>query len=291
MEIIVGNSAGFCYGVRRAVESAKKDAASENAPIYCLGEIVHNKEVVSELENDGIKFIENISEAKSATIIRAHGVPKEIYDEAENLGIELKDYTCPNVLKIHKLAEEYSKNGYFIILYGSKKHPENIGTISFCGEHFYVVENEKELFLAIDEINRWNFKKVVVLSQTTFSLEKFYIFNEILQNEINNDRKLEIRNTICKATEIRQIETAKLAKTVDLMIIIGGKNSSNTKKLFETASANCKRAICIETQNDINLCFIKDVQRVGIMAGASTPQKSIDDVCEKLKLEGEFEND
>lgn len=291
MEIIVGNSAGFCYGVRRAVESAKKDAASANAPIYCLGEIVHNKEVVSELENDGIKFIENISEAKSATIIRAHGVPKEIYDEAENLGIELKDYTCPNVLKIHKLAEEYSKNGYFIILYGSKKHPENIGTISFCGEHFYVVENEKELFLAIDEINRWNFKKVVVLSQTTFSLEKFYIFNEILQNEINNDRKLEIRNTICQATEIRQIETAKLAKTVDLMIIIGGKNSSNTKKLFETASANCKRAICIETQNDINLCFIKDVQRVGIMAGASTPQKSIDDVCEKLKLEGEFEND
>lgn len=291
MEIIVGNSAGFCYGVRRAVESAKKDAASANAPIYCLGEIVHNKEVVSELENDGIKFIENISEAKSTAIIRAHGVSKEIYDEAENLGIELKDYTCPNVLKIHNLAEEYSKNGYFIILYGSKKHPENIGTISFCGEHFYVVENEKELFLAVNEINCWNFKKVAVLSQTTFSLEKFYVFNEILQNEINDDRKLEIRNTICKATEIRQIETVKLAKTVDLMIIIGGKNSSNTKKMFEIASANCKRAICIETQNDIDFCFIKDVQRIGIMAGASTPQKSIDDVCEKLKMEGECEND
>lgn len=291
MEIIVGKSAGFCYGVRRAVESAKKDATSAKSTIYCLGEIVHNKEVVSELENDGIKFIENMSASKSTTIIRAHGVPKEIYEQAEKLGIELRDYTCPNVLKIHKLAEEYSKNGYFIILYGSKKHPENIGTISFCGEHFYVVENEKELFLAIDEINRWNFKKVVVLSQTTFSLEKFYIFNEILQNEINNDRKLEIRNTICKATEIRQIETAKIAKTVDLMIIIGGKNSSNTKKLFEIASKNCKRAICIETQNDINFCFIKDAQRIGIMAGASTPQKSIDDVCQKLNIEGECEND
>lgn len=291
MEIIVGKSAGFCYGVRRAVESAKKDATSAKSTIYCLCEIVHNKEVVRELENDGIKFIENMSASKSTAIIRAHGVPKEIYEQAEKLGIELKDYTCPNVLKIHKLAEEYTKNGYFIILYGSKKHPENIGTISFCGEHFCVVENEKELFWAIDEINRWNFKKVVVLSQTTFSLEKFYIFNEILQNEINNDRELEIRNTICKATEIRQIETAKIAKTVDLMIIIGGKNSSNTKKLFEIASKNCKRAICIETQNDINFCFIKDVQRIGIMAGASTPQKSIDDVCQKLNIEGECEND
>ena len=146
MEIILGENAGFCYGVKRAVDGAELEVKNADGKIYCLGEIVHNKEVVDELKEKGLKFIENISEADATTIIRAHGVSKEVYKYADENGIDLKDYTCPNVLKIHKLAEEYSSNGYFIILFGSKKHPENVGTISYCGEHYFVVENEDELF-------------------------------------------------------------------------------------------------------------------------------------------------
>ena len=285
MEIILGENAGFCYGVKRAVDGAELEVKNADGKIYCLGEIVHNKEVVDELKEKGLEFIENISEADATTIIRAHGVSKEVYKYADENGIDLKDYTCPNVLKIHKLAEEYSSNGYFIILFGSKKHPENVGTISYCGEHYFVVENEDELFLAIDEINRWKFNKVLVLSQTTFSLDNFYIFHEILRNELNKDIELVVKNTICKATEIRQKETEELSKRVDCMIIIGGKNSSNTKKLYEIASKNCARAICIETMKELDKRFLEGIEKVGIMAGASTPRNSIDEVCKILKQE------
>jgi len=147
MKIIVGKTAGFCYGVNRAVEGSKKILKeSKEGNIYCLGEIVHNKTVVDELKKEGIKFINKIEEAKGTTIIRAHGVPKEIYKEAENKKIELKDYTCPNVLKIHEIAKKYAEEGYFILLCGNKEHPENIGTISYCGKNFYVINNEKEVF-------------------------------------------------------------------------------------------------------------------------------------------------
>ena len=145
MEIIVGKTAGFCYGVKRAVEGAKEIVNNQKEKIYCLGEIVHNRQVVEELENEGITFIENIEEAKNKVIIRAHGVPKNVYEKAKELKIELIDYTCPNVLKIHDIANEYSKKGYYIFLCGSKNHPENIGTISYCGEYLSVIEKERKI--------------------------------------------------------------------------------------------------------------------------------------------------
>ena len=282
MEILLGENAGFCYGVKRAVEGAELETKNTEGKIYCLGEIVHNKEVINDLKEKGLRFIENISEADATTIIRAHGVPKEVYKYADENEIILKDYTCPNVLKIHKLAEEYSSNGYFIILFGSKKHPENIGTISYCGEYYFVAENEDELFLAIDEIKHKKFNKILVLSQTTFSLENFDTFQEILKNELNKGIELIIKNTICKATEIRQKETEDLSKKVDCMIIIGGKNSSNTKKLYDIANKNCAYAICIETVNELDKRLLDGVEKIGIMAGASTPRKSIDEVYEIL---------
>lgn len=154
MEIIVGKTAGFCYGVKRAVESATNDAKNSNGKIYCLGEIVHNKQVVNELKEQGVEFIEDINIADSTTIIRAHGVSKDIYRIAEENKIDLKDYTCPNVLKIHKIAEKYASEGYYILLFGSKKHPENIGTMSFCGKKYLVIESEEELVNAIDVISK-----------------------------------------------------------------------------------------------------------------------------------------
>ena len=292
MEIIVGKNAGFCYGVKRAVESAERDIDETKEKIYCLGEIVHNSDVVNELAQKGITFVENIDEVpeNSTAIIRAHGVPKSVYEKAKERNIKLRDYTCSNVLKIHKIAETYAKNGYFIVLLGSSKHPENIGTVSFCGEHYFVVQDEEQILLAVEEINRWRFNKVLVISQTTFSLGSFYILTDILGNELYERVELVVENTICQATEIRQKETEELSKSVDCMIIIGGKNSSNTHKLFDIAKSNCDKTICIENVRELQFSDlgIKEMDnksdiRIGIVAGASTPRKSIDEVIEWLE--------
>lgn len=283
MEILIGKTAGFCYGVKRAVESAEKEANSSKELTYCLGEIVHNKQVVDELKQKGIKFIEAIDNSNGKTIIRAHGVPKEVYDRAKAQGIELVDCTCPNVLKIHKIAKQYAENGYFIFLCGSKTHPENLGTISYCGKNVYIIEKENDVFKALEELEKTEIKKLLVISQTTYSLEKFYIIEEIIKNELPRDIELEVKNTICKATELRQKETEEISKKVDMMIIIGGANSSNTKKLYEIASSYCENSICIETVDELPIKEASECEKIGIMAGASTPQKEIEKVVNKLK--------
>lgn len=283
MEIIVGENAGFCYGVKRAVESAEKDIRENDEKIFCIGEIVHNKQVVESLESQGIKFIENIEETDGTTIIRAHGVPKSVYKYAEENNITLKDYTCPNVLKIHKIVEEYAINGYYILLFGAKNHPENIGTSSYCGDKYMIIEDEDALYNAIEVINRWHMDKVLVVAQTTFDLETFYIYEKTLRNELYKNIDLTIINTICNATEVRQKEVAVLSKKVDCMIIVGGKNSSNTKKLYYISRENCRNTICIETVDELKKEDFRFFQSVGIMAGASTPKKSIDDVYNFLK--------
>lgn len=282
MEILVGKTAGFCYGVKRAVDGAKNEIKEAKGSIYCLGEIVHNKQVIETLEKEGITFIEDIEDAKGKTIIRAHGVPEKIYKEAEKRNIELKDYTCPNVLKIHKIAEEYSQKGYYVFLCGSKKHPENIGTISYCKNNSYIIEKEEDTIKALEQLEKTGIEKLLVISQTTYSLEKFYIIEEIIKNELPKNIELVVKNTICRATELRQKETEEISKKVDSMIIIGGKNSSNTKKLYEIALKNCKNTICIETKDELEEKLYKGSNKIGIMAGASTPQKSIDEVVNIL---------
>ena len=280
MEVIVGKTAGFCYGVKRAVDGAKKEIQEKKSKICCLGEIVHNKQVIDELKNEGIKFIENLKDADGETIIRAHGVSKKIEEEADKANIKLIDYTCPNVIKIHEIVNQYQNQGYYVFLLGSKDHPENVGTISYCGENFYVIEKENDTYKAIEALEKSDIKKVLVISQTTYSLEKFYIIEKIIRDELPKNIDLVIKNTICKATELRQKETEDMAKKVDCMIIIGGKNSSNTKKLYEIAKERCKNSICIETKNELNYEMIKNYNKIGIMAGASTPEKSIQEIVE-----------
>ena len=282
MEIIVGKTAGFCYGVRRAVNGAKKELMNDNK-LYGLGEIVHNKRVIQKLESLGMKFIEDISCAKGKVIIRAHGVPKDIYKKAKNMKIELIDYTCENVLKIHKIADKYSKNGYYIFLLGMKNHPEILGIISHCGKRKDIIDGKDDLFAAIKNFRESDTKKLLVIAQTTYNLKKFNIMQEIIKNELSENYEIMFKNTICKATEMRQMETEKISKEVEYMIVIGGKNSSNTKKLYDIARKNCKNAICIETEAEVNLENLKGIKKVGIMAGASTPQESIQKIVEKLK--------
>lgn len=286
MEIILGKKSGFCYGVQNAVEKAEIEVINSKETIYCLGELVHNKTVTSNLENKGLVFIENLEQAKGKTIIRAHGIEKEVYEDAKKRNVELIDLTCPNVLKIHNLANEYSKKGYYILLVGKKGHPETIGTISFCGKNSKIISDLDEVEQVIIDIEKANFKKVLVISQTTYSLKKFDdIVNEI-SNNISKDIQLEVMNTICLATELRQKETDEISKQADIMIVVGGKNSSNTTKLYEICLRNCKNVIHIEDEKELKLDEISKYNKVGIVAGASTPKSIIDNVVNLLKMKG-----
>lgn len=283
MEIIVGKTAGFCFGVKRTVENSEKLLKQSKETIFCLGEIVHNKEVIDNLKSKGIKFIDNIYQSYGKTIIRAHGVPKQVYEIADKRGIDIEDYTCPNVLKIHEIVSKYSNKGYYIFLCGSKEHPENIGTLSYCGENVFVIENENDTIKAIEKFQKSEINKCLLISQTTFSLEKFYIIREIIENELSENIEVVVKNTICNATQERQEEVKNIAKKVDYMIIIGGKNSSNTKKLFEIAKSNCENSIWIENKKELKVEDLKKYNKIGIMAGASTPSNSIDEVVKCLQ--------
>lgn len=283
MEIKIGKNAGFCYGVKRAVDGAKDVLKCENKEVYCLGELVHNKEVIMKLEEKGIKFIEQIDEAHNLVIIRAHGVTKDIYEKAENNLLKIKDFTCPKVLIIHEIVEKYANDGFYIVLTGSKIHPENIGTISYCGNNYSIIETPEELENIQKDILKSKTKKVLLISQTTYSLKKFENIKNKITEYLPKDIELVVKNTICPATRIRQEETEKMAKEVDAMIIVGGKNSSNTKKLYDIAKKYCIKSICIENEKEIDSKLLNGVNKIGIMAGASTPQSSIENVTSYLK--------
>lgn len=287
MEVIVGKTAGFCFGVRRAVEgSFEKVKNTTNAKIYCLGELVHNKQVIEKIEKQGIELIEDINDVKeenSEVIIRAHGIKKEIYDIASKKGIKIIDYTCPFVLKIHDIANEFKEKGYYIFVVGSKVHPETQGTVSYCGDNYYVIEAEEDINKAIENLQKSNIKNLLIIVQTTFSEKKFEVIENKIKEILLNSINIVVKNTICSATSQRQKETDAISKTVDAMIIIGGKNSSNTKKLYEVAIKNCSNTFLIETKDELNTEEMKKFKRVGIMAGASTPQDSIDEVINILK--------
>lgn len=284
MEIIIGKTSGFCFGVKNAVDQAVEELENSSNTVYCLGELVHNRQVTNSLQEKGLIFIDDIEDAKGKTIIRAHGIEKETYKKAKRLNVKLKDLTCPKVLKIHSIVEEHSNNGYYIFLVGIANHPETIGTYSFCGENSSIIENISDLENAVIKLKQTNMKKTLLITQTTFSLKGFEEISEKLQGILKQDNiELKVINTICSSTELRQKETEKLSQEVDFMIIIGGKNSSNTRKLYEISVKNCKNVISVETKEDIDIRFIKQFEKIGVMAGASTPTKSINDIVEYLK--------
>ncbi len=283
MEIIIGKTAGFCFGVANAVNKTNK-LLNENSNMFCLGELVHNKQVTEQLEEKGLNIIENIMQAKESVIIRAHGTQKEIYNKAKKIGLNVIDLTCPKVIKIHNVAEEYANDGYYIFLVGNSNHPETIGTISYCGNNAYVIENEENVKKALQSLYESKIKKLIIIAQTTYSLEKFNKIISLVENNLKNkDIKLEIKRTICDATRLRQEETEEISSKVDMMIIIGGRHSSNTNKLYEISKKNCENSILIESSKELDINKIKKYNKIGIMAGASTPKKSIDAVVEKLK--------
>lgn len=286
MEIIVGKYAGFCYGVNRAVDGLNKiveENSKEEINIKCYGEIVHNNNVVKDFQEKKVEFIEDLSKVnrEDKVVIRAHGIRKEDYELLKERGIDYKDFTCHNVLRVHKIVEDNRDS--LIILTGDRNHPENIGTISFAKD-IIVINNPEELaneniIKRIKEQSKKN-KRIVLISQTTYSMEKFDIIVGLLKKILEGtDINLDIEKTICSSTKFRQLETEEIAKKVELMIIIGSKTSSNTKKLKEVAEKYTK-TIMVESKDDLGI--IED-EKIGIMAGASAPDYIIKDIVEYLE--------
>ena len=281
MEVIVGKTAGFCGGVKNTVMKAEEEV--KKGKIYCLGEIVHNGQVIKKLEDRGMITVQALKEIPDGekVIFRAHGEAKKVYEEAKKKNLEIVDLTCPKVKVIHDLVEK-NKEDSFIIIIGKKKHPETIGTKGFSGEKSFVIESEDDIIDCYKEYEKTNLGKIYVVCQTTISTK---LFEEIkLEIETNFvEAELEFNNTICNATEIRQQETKNMSKAMHSMIIIGGKNSSNTKELVKIAKENCENVYSIEIANELRNVNFRENEKIGIMAGASTPKESIDEVIKLLK--------
>ena len=281
MRISVGKLAGFCGGVTNSVNKSYK-LLDEYDNLYCLGELVHNQQVVDELKNKGIKFVDSLDEVpeESRVIIRAHGVPVSIYEEAKNRKLELFDLTCPKVLAIHDLAKRLVNEGNYVVLVAKKDHPEAIGTISFCGEYSTIVEGFEDVDNLRSLFDDSKLDKLAIICQTTFSVKKFKDICDEIIKVIDN---VEVYDTICNATSMRQQETEELSCSVDAMIIIGGANSSNTKKLYEIAKNNNDNTFIVQTVDELKDKDFSKYEHVGVMAGASTPKRSIDEVIEYLE--------
>ena len=272
-EIIVGKTAGFCFGVKRAIDLSKT-TASTYKDAYCVGSIVHNKFVNDELKSLGLHFVKNIEEVPigSKVIIRAHGVTKDEMKLCESRKLEVIDTTCPNVKKIHEIVSRESNNGYKIIIIGDKNHPEVIGISGWVSGEFEVLNN-------LEELENREFDKICIVSQTTMDIEK----NEKIVKTIKNKAKeCIVYNTICMATENRQKELKSLAKDADYVIVIGDKGSANSNRLYEIAKNICNSQF-IENIDELDLNFLEHSCKIIVMAGASTPKSLIDQVVDKLK--------
>ena len=272
----VGKTAGFCGGVSLCVKRLNEEI-DINDVVYCLGKVVHNKDVVSDFEEKGVIFVDCLDDIPDGSIVafRAHGVVKSIYEDAEKRGMRIVDLTCPKVFNIRNIVKPYLDDAY-IILIAQKTHPEALSTISFCGDNSCIVEDISDLDLS--KMN--NFSRVVVIAQTTFNEKKFLEYCDIIKNKFNGE--VIVNNTICNATHIRQEETKDMAKNKDTMIIIGGKNSSNTRKLYDISSEFCTNTLICENVSDLDVS--KVFGNIGIMAGASTPKNVIDEVFQAVNL-------
>ena len=287
MQVKVAKTAGFCFGVSRAVEKVYELVREGVSPIYTLGPIIHNEQVVRELEENGVHVIQeqDLPTLKNGTVvIRSHGVGREIYEILEREGLSYVDVTCPFVRKIHRIAAEESRNGSHMIIIGDKDHPEVKGICGWCEGTFQVIRNTREA----EEIELPRDRKTCVVSQTTFNYNNFKELVEILNKkryDIGVLNILSVLNTICSATEERQREAAEIAREADIMLVVGGRHSSNTQKLFEICRKECKNTYYIQTPVDLDSEMFQCGSYVGITAGASTPKKIIEEVQEHVRTE------
>jgi len=275
LEVILADYLGFCYGVKRAIKLARENASSDGTSCT-LGPIIHNPQMVERLKSEGVGTVERLSDLpQGKIIIRSHGVGPETYEEAEAKGLDVVDATCPHVKKAQLSAKELSDEGYHVVIIGEQRHPEVQSIWKWAGGHADIVETEAEAE-ALPSIARLG-----IVSQTTFSGERFRSIVSVL---LEKSRDVRILRTICTATDQRQKATKELAARVDAMIVIGGKNSANTTRLAQICSDICPTHH-IETADELDPTWFENIEKIGITAGASTPDWIIKEVyikCQRI---------
>ena len=279
MEILIAEHSGFCEGVERAFCIAI-DTAKAGIPVFMLGNLVHNKQVVERLQNLGVKSVSNLSEipkdTKGTLLISAHGVPPEVYAEAEGKGLEIVDTTCPWVKKAQKIARELAEEGRFVVIVGDKGHPEVQALVGWSGGKAVVVESLEDL----NKLSLSTKDRVGILAQTTQAEEHFDRMVAELKKKVKD---LKEYDTICGATSKRQSTAVALAKKVDLMLVIGDQMSANTKRLTELCSKTGTETHQIQTVEELDKGWLVGKKKVGITAGASTPEWVIGEVLAKIR--------
>ena len=283
MNVELAKTAGFCFGVKRAVDTVYQQIEQyRGEKIFTYGPIIHNEEVIKDLRSHGVEVLNDEEELKTAdadvVVIRSHGVAKYIYDILEERGITCVDATCPFVKKIHKIVAEKSAEGSYIVIVGNGEHPEVQGMRGWAGEQVTVVQTpeDAERFELPDKD-----QKVCIVAQTTFNYNKFKELVEIISKKRYD---IVVLNTICNATKERQTEARQIAARVDAMVVIGDKRSSNTQKLFEICKEECLNTYYIQTLDDLDINQLRSVESVGITAGASTPNKIIEEVQNNVRI-------
>ena len=302
MELKVAKHAGFCFGVKKAIEVAEEVAQSHKEKTYVLGQLVHNEKVIRNLEDKGIIFVENINEIpqNAVTVLRAHGEPGTTYQILEEKSIlkgkNLNDATCPLVTLVHNVAIKLKNNGYEVIIFGKHNHPEAIGTsYHLRGKNTFIVEHEGDFMKVIDYIKSNEFEKVAIISQTTMSVFGYKRLIENLNQNFegkfaeiplalkNLDVKYGFVDTICNPTKQRQSDTDELAKECDIVIVIGGKNSSNSKELHAKALEYGVESYFIQSAEQLQKEWFDGKEKIGVTAGASTPDYLINEAVERIK--------
>ena len=281
MEVIVAKTAGFCFGVKRAVEQVYEQIEKADRPVYTFGPIIHNEQVVEDLAQKGVRVIDTEEELEAVrdaiVIIRSHGVGKHIYDLLERIGVTVVDATCPFVKKIHRIVQEQQAAGRRVIIVGNPEHPEVQGIRGWGNEGTLVVETADQ----IENLPVSTKDKLCIVAQTTFNYNKF---QDLVEKFEKKGYDILVLNTICNATQERQVEAKRIASEVDAMIVIGGRNSSNTQKLYEICRKECKNTYFIQTLGDFNPECVNSVRSVGITAGASTPNQIIEEVHTNVRI-------
>lgn len=275
MGLQIGEHAGFCFGVRRAVCKAF-ECADKQLPCVTLGPLIHNPQEVARLEAAGIRSVETLEQVApgQTVIIRSHGVTPAVYAQCEKLGIPVVDATCPHVAHIHQLVKSYSEHGDAVIIVGAADHPEVIGIAGWASGPVFILHDGAAAQAAKLP------DKALVVAQTTIRRDRFEEVLAVLEHKVS---ELTVRRTICAATSQRQEEAERLSRDADVMIVVGGRNSSNTHKLFETCALRCARSILVETPEDVPDIVAGEGERVAITAGASTPQWLLDAVCRQVE--------
>jgi len=276
LKIVCAEHCGFCYGVKRAVDLALETREEKAEPVFSLGPLIHNPQVVEQLDSRGIKVVDDVAEISSgAIIIRSHGVGPDVYDAAAAKGIEVIDATCPHVRRAQTAAREFAAAGYTVVVVGERDHPEVRSIVAWCRPQEVYVVRTKDEAVAIPHVPRLG-----VVAQTTFSSEQFDAIAEVLAHRGD---VVKVAKTVCTATELRQAAAASLASKVDAMVVVGGRNSANTSRLAEICRTVNKKVFHIETVKDLNHEWFGGVSKVGITAGASTPDWIIKEVCNALE--------